>query len=55
MILLVGQVARETTDREAFQEIDYRHMFGQMAKWVAQIEDAPAHPRADQPGLPPRD
>src|SRR6187402_801424 len=26
MILLVGQVARETTDREAFQEIDYRHM-----------------------------
>src|SRR5476651_2785797 len=24
MILLVGQVARETTDREAFQEIDYR-------------------------------
>ena len=40
MILLVGQVARETTDREAFQEIDYRHMFGQMAKWVTQIEDA---------------
>ena len=40
MILLVGQVAREATDREAFQEIDYRRMFGQMAKWVAQIEDA---------------
>src|SRR5476649_1341157 len=40
MILLVGQVARETTDREAFQEIDYRRMFGQMAKWVCQIEDA---------------
>src|SRR3982750_1890239 len=40
MILLVGQVARETTDREAFQEIDYRHMFGPMAKWVTQIEDA---------------
>jgi acetolactate synthase-1/2/3 large subunit len=40
MILLVGQVARETTDREAFQEIDYRRMFGQMAKWVTQIEDA---------------
>ena len=33
-------MARETTDREAFQEIDYRRMFGQMAKWVAQIEDA---------------
>ena len=40
MILLVGQVARETTDREAFQEIDYRRMYGQMAKWVCQIEDA---------------
>ena len=40
MILLVGQVAREASDREAFQEIDYRRMFGQMAKWVAQIEDA---------------
>ncbi len=40
MILLVGQVARETTDREAFQEIDYHRMFGQMAKWVTQIEDA---------------
>src|SRR5262245_9786720 len=40
MILLVGQVARGQSDREAFQEIDYRRMFGQMAKWVAQIEDA---------------
>jgi acetolactate synthase-1/2/3 large subunit len=40
MILLVGQVAREQVDREAFQEIDYRRMFGQMAKWVTQIEDA---------------
>src|SRR5690349_21338585 len=30
MILLVGQVAREASDREAFQEIDYRRMFGQM-------------------------
>ena len=40
MILLVGQVAREATDREAFQEIDYRRMFGQLAKRVVQIEDA---------------
>jgi acetolactate synthase-1/2/3 large subunit len=39
MILLIGQVAREQSEREAFQEIDYRRMFGQMAKWVAQIED----------------
>ena len=40
MILLIGQVGREMVDREAFQEIDYRRMFGQMAKWVAQIDDA---------------
>src|SRR5260370_27019767 len=40
MILLIGQCAHEDTERESFQEIDYRRMFGQMAKWVAQIEDA---------------
>lgn len=40
MIMLIGQVARDQFDREAFQEIDYRRMFGQVAKWVAQIEDA---------------
>ena len=40
MILFIGQVASDQMDREAFQEIDYRRMFGQMAKWVAQIERA---------------
>jgi acetolactate synthase-1/2/3 large subunit len=40
MILFIGQVARGMIEREAFQEIDYRRMFGQMAKWVAQIDDA---------------
>ncbi|MBU3032095.1 thiamine pyrophosphate-binding protein [Paracoccus marinaquae] len=40
MILLVGQIARGTTDREAFQEVDYRAMFGTVAKWATQIEDA---------------
>jgi acetolactate synthase-1/2/3 large subunit len=39
LILLVGQVPRGFADREAFQEIDYRIMFGQIAKWVAQIDD----------------
>ena len=39
MIVLIGQVARDMVDREAFQEIDYRRMFGEMAKWVAQIDD----------------
>nr|WP_321455581.1 thiamine pyrophosphate-binding protein [uncultured Cohaesibacter sp.] len=40
MILFIGQVASDQIEREAFQEIDYRRMFGQMAKWVAQIDDA---------------
>src|SRR5215469_15569992 len=40
LILFIGQVARDTMEREAFQEIDYRRMFGQCAKWVAQIDDA---------------
>jgi acetolactate synthase-1/2/3 large subunit len=38
MILLVGQIARGTRDREAFQEVDYRQMFGPLAKWAAEIE-----------------
>lgn len=40
LILFIGQVARDMVEREAFQEIDYRRMFGQMAKWVAEIDDA---------------
>ena len=40
MVMLIGQVARDQFDREAFQEIDYRQMFGQVTKWVAQIENA---------------
>jgi len=40
MILLIGQIARRDIDREAFQEIDYRCMFSEVAKWVAQIDDA---------------
>jgi acetolactate synthase-1/2/3 large subunit len=40
MILFVGQVARDMREREAFQEIDYRRMFGQVAKWVAEVDDA---------------
>jgi acetolactate synthase-1/2/3 large subunit len=38
LLLLVGQVASDQQDREAFQEVDYRRMFGQLAKWVAQID-----------------
>jgi len=38
LILFVGQVGSDFADREAFQEIDYRHMYGSIAKWVAQID-----------------
>jgi acetolactate synthase-1/2/3 large subunit len=40
LLLLVGQVASDQEEREAFQEIDYRRMFGPMSKWVAQIDRA---------------
>ncbi len=39
LVLFIGQVARNMVEREAFQEIDYRRMYGQMAKWVAEIDD----------------
>ena len=40
LLLLVGQVARDTRGREAFQEIDVRDMFqAPMAKWAVEIED----------------
>jgi acetolactate synthase-1/2/3 large subunit len=38
LIMMVGQVDRDHMDREALQEIDYRRMFGDMTKWVTQIE-----------------
>lgn len=38
MILFIGQVGRDMVDREAFQEVDYRQMFGPLAKWAAQID-----------------
>ncbi len=40
MIVFIGQVPNEFAEREAFQEIDYRRMYGQMTKWVAQIDRA---------------
>ena len=40
MILFVGQVGGDFVEREAFQEVDFRRMFGPMAKWVAQIDRA---------------
>ena len=40
LVLFIGQVQRNSVEREAFQEIDYRQMFGAIAKWVVQIDDA---------------
>jgi acetolactate synthase I/II/III large subunit len=40
LIVLIGQVGNDFVEREAFQEVDYRRMFGQMTKWVAQIDRA---------------
>jgi len=39
MILFVGQIGREMREREAFQELDYRAVFGTIAKWVTEIDD----------------
>ena len=39
MIVFVGQVGREMREREAFQELDYRAVFGSMAKWATEIDD----------------
>ncbi len=40
LIVFVGQVGGDFVDREAFQEIDYRRMYGTVAKWAAQIDRA---------------
>jgi len=38
LVAFVGQVGGDVVDREAFQEVDYRRMFGSVAKWSAQID-----------------
>jgi acetolactate synthase-1/2/3 large subunit len=44
MILFVGQVGRDMREREAFQELDYRAVFGSVAKWVTEVDDAARFP-----------
>lgn len=39
MIMFVGQIERGQRDREAFQEMDYRAVFGSMSKWATEIDD----------------
>ena len=46
MLLLVGQIVRAHTGREAWQEIDVAQMFGGQAKWAAQIDDPARLPEA---------
>jgi len=38
MILFVGQIAMADRGRGAFQEVDYREVFGGLAKWATEIE-----------------
>ena len=37
MILFVGDIDRNSRDREAFQEIDVKTFFRPLSKWVAEI------------------
>src|SRR5579864_1992832 len=40
LIMFVGQVERKSREREAFQEMDYRAVFGSMTKWTAEIDES---------------
>ena len=51
LVVLVGQVARNQLDREAFQEVDFRRMFAPLAKWVAQIDMAERVPELINQGF----
>jgi acetolactate synthase-1/2/3 large subunit len=39
MIVFVGQIGRHMREREAFQELDFRAVFGSIAKWATEIDD----------------
>ena len=40
LIMFVGQIERGSREREAFQELDYRAVFGSMTKWTTEIDQA---------------
>jgi len=40
MVVFVGQIEMSMREREAFQELDYKAVFGPMCKWVVEIDDA---------------
>ena len=39
LILFIGQIERGNRERGAFQEVDYRAMFGGQTKWASEIDD----------------
>lgn len=45
LVLLVGQVSRRVRGREALQEMNYGHFFGDMTKWVAEVSDVKRIPQ----------
>ncbi len=48
MILFIGQVERQMLGRGAFQEMDYRAVFGSVAKWATEIQSAAQIPEIVQ-------
>jgi len=40
LVVLIGQVPRHHREREAFQEVEFRHMFAPLSKWVCEVESA---------------
>ncbi|HLU03833.1 MAG TPA: thiamine pyrophosphate-dependent enzyme, partial [Advenella sp.] len=40
LVLFIGQVERAHRHMAAFQEVDYGQVFGSMAKWVVEVNDA---------------
>jgi acetolactate synthase I/II/III large subunit len=48
MVLFVGQVERAMRGRGAFQEMDYRAVFGSTTKWATEIESAAQIPEVVQ-------
>src|ERR1700760_57079 len=48
MILFIGQVERAMRGRGAFQEMDYRAVFGSTTKWATEIESAAQIPEVVQ-------
>ena len=51
MVLFVGQIGTRMREREAFQEVDYRAVFGPLAKWATEIDERRPHPGNRRPRL----